>query len=221
MARGIEEVVRLAMREVSTPEFQRRHAALAKQGLAQHIAARQFPPRVRRIVDGRPGVAEDQVQLFGIIRYEFDSLREAAYRAKQDLEEASPRQSGKLAGAWFFMVDGKPVQDVPPDAVEVTIANDQPYARRVLVGRRPDGRPFSLQNLPPGYLELAKGRVAARFGNSVEVHARFIYIEGGYRLANDYRDTSLSPRARARRKVRPENRAGQPITYPALVLKLR
>jgi hypothetical protein len=217
MARGVEEVVRLAMRQVQAPEFQRQHAAIARQGLAQHLAERQFPPRVRRIVDGRQGVSEDQVKLFGIIRYEFDSLREAAYRAKQELEDATPKASGALAGAWFFMVGGQQVAEVPRDAVEVTIANDQPYARRLLVGKRPDGRPFSLQHVPPGYLEIAKARVAERFGNSVEVLARFIYLEGGYVLKADYRDPTVS----RRRKVRPENRAGQPITYPALVLRLR
>ncbi|HEV7455915.1 MAG TPA: hypothetical protein VGN96_04000 [Roseococcus sp.] len=217
MARGFEEVIRLQMRDVASPEFQKRHAAIARQGLAQHLATVEFPPRVRRIVDGRVGVGEEQVKPFGIIRYEFDNLREAAYRAKAELEDETPKRSGRLAGAWFFMVAGRQVQDVPRDATEVTIANDQPYARRLLVGKRPDGRPFNLKHVPPGYLEIAKARVAARFGNSVEVLARFIYIEGGYELKNDYRDPTVS----RRRRIRPENRAGQPITYPALVLRLR
>jgi hypothetical protein len=211
--RAFEQVITLAIAKAKPPEVQQLHAKIAREGLAKHLASLSSRPTVRRIVDGRIGAAEETVRPYGVIRYEFESLREAAIFARAELQQASPVRSGRYAGNWFFLVNGAHIESLdavamPEKLAEVTISNDQPYSRRLAVGKRADGRPFSLQNLPPGYMEVAAQAVRARFGNSVYVEIRFIKLIGGYVLKSDYRATR-------------RDRAGQQITYPSLVLKVR
>ena len=213
----IERVITLAIADVRPPEIQRIHAREARRILAEHLARRGgTPPRVRTIVDGRIGASEESVRPYGVIRYEFDQLRDAVLFALAKLRELSPRLSGDYAKAWFLMHKGKKVSEeaLPADATDVTICNDQPYSRMLLVGKGPGGRPFSLQNPPPGYMELAYRAVKKRYGNSVEVAIPYLYLNGGYRLKADYVHGD-------RYSARPDSRAGQPITYPALQLYLR
>jgi len=211
MARSFEQVITLAIAQAKPPEVQKLHARIAREGLAAHLASRPGErPNVRRIVDGREGAAEETVRPYGVIRYEFDSLREAALFALLELQKVSPVESGLYGRSWFLMLGGAEVQPaaLPASTREVIVTNDQPYSRTLAVGRRADGRPFSLQNLPPGYMELAAQAVRARFGNSVMVDIRFIKLAGGYVLKSDYRATR-------------RDRAGQQITYPSLVLQAR
>ncbi|MDP3417854.1 hypothetical protein [Falsiroseomonas sp.] len=209
-SRAFERVINLAIAKVQPPELQKLHAKIARDGLAQHLATVPSRPNVRRIVDGRLGAAEESVRPFGVIRYEFDSLREAALFALDELRRLSPIESGDYRKAWFLLYQGKQVtpEALPPDAREVTVTNDQPYSRMLAVGKRADGRPFSLQNVAPGYMELAWQAVRQRFGNSVTIAIGFIQLEGGYVMKQTYRDTR-------------RDRAGQQITYPSLVLSLR
>jgi hypothetical protein len=215
MRGNLEQVVTLAMRQVRAPEFQKIHAATARQGLAQHLAQRNDRPRTLRIVDGRRGAAEESVKLYGIIRYEFDSLIQAALWAKAQLEALSPVLTGRYRGSWFLMVNGQAVEpvNIPADVRGIIIANDQPYSRKLVAGKRGDGRPFSLQNLPPGFLAITEYAVRDRYRGALLVRSTFVDLDGGYRLRNAYREFN-------NRRVRPENRAGRAITYPALFLGL-
>lgn len=208
--RAFEQVINLAIAKVKPPEVQKLHARIARQGLAEHLAKLDARPNVRTIVDGRPGASEDSVRPYGVIRYEFDYLRDAALFALDWLRTKTPEDSGDYRKAWFLLYQGKEVapEALPASATEVTVTNDLPYSRMLAVGRRADGRPFSLQNLPPGYMDLAHQAVRRRFGNSVTVGISFIRLQGGYILKNSYRDTR-------------RDRAGQPVTYPSLILSLR
>lgn len=218
MSGRFEQVIRLTMAQVKPPEVQKLHAALARKGLAEHMA--RLPagarPQVRTIVDGRIGASEDSVQPYGLIRYEFTQLGEVAQAALAAVLERVPRKSGTYHKSWFVMVDGKPVAPdaIPLAADEVIIVSDEPYSRRLLVGRRKDGRPFVLTNLPPGFMELAKEAVMGRFGNQVQVNVRFIALAGAYTLRGSYK-------APGQRKSYKGKRAGDEITYPALVIRRR
>ena len=207
---AFERVIALSIARVQPPEVQKLHATIARQGLAEHLATLTGKPNVRIIVDGRIGASEDSVRPYGVIRYEFDNLREAAIFAQAELSKLSPVASGTYSKSWFLLYQGAEVKPdaLPLDAREVTVTNDQPYSRMLAVGKRADGRPFSLQNLPPGYMELAWQAVRGRFGNSVAVAISFIKLQGGHVMKNDYRDTR-------------RDRAGQQITYPSLILSLR
>ncbi|WP_424813565.1 hypothetical protein [Roseococcus sp. YIM B11640] len=201
--KAFETVIKLSIAKAQPPEVQKLHARIARQGLAEHLARRSDKPRVTTIVDGRRGASENSVRPYGVIRYEFDNLRDAAIFAKEQLEELSPKLTGHYAGRWFFMVDGSEVlaDAIPPTARMIIVTNDEPYSRRLVVGKRADGRPFSLQNPPPGFLVLARRAVLARFGNSVEVGMPFI-------LLNE--KPAATPRARR-----------EQMTYPSLALHAR
>lgn len=198
---AFERVIQLAIANVKPPEFQRLHAKIARETLAKHLASRSDRPNVTRIVDGRIGASEDSVRPYGLIRYEFDNLRTAALFAMEQIQALVPQPTGQYRRAWFFMVDGAEVSAdaIKPDAREITITNDEPYSRRLVVGRRADGRPFSLKNPPPGFLALARYAVIGRFGNSVSARIQFIYLNGG-----------PARTARGRREQ---------MTYPSLILK--
>lgn len=215
--KSFERVIELAIAAVQPPEIQRLHASIARKGLADHLAARGgTPPHVRRIVDGRVGAAEETVKPYGVIRYEFDRMRDGALFALERLRALSPEDTGAYKTSWFLLYKGKEIEPeaLPEDATEVVVINDKPYSRRLAVGRRADGRPFSLKNVPPGYIELARVAVTQRYGNSLRINASFLLLDGGYILRADY----LVP---GRRRARPQDRAGEPITYPALRLTLR
>jgi hypothetical protein len=215
MRGNLETVVQLAMRQVRAPEFQKMHAATAKRGLAAFLAQREDRPRVTRIVDGRTGAPEESVRFQGIIRYEFDSLVQAALWAKGQIEILSPVRTGRYRNSWFLMVDGRAVEPsaIPANAREIIVVNDQPYSRKLVAGRKADGRPFSLQNLPPGFLTIVEYAVRNRYRGAIMVKPTFVSLDGGYRLRNAYREFN-------NRRVRPENRAGRAITYPGLWLAL-
>ncbi len=199
--RGFENVVTLAIAQAKSPEVQRLHARIAREGLAKHLAGRSDKPNVTRIVDGRIGASEDSVKPFGVIRYEFDNLRAAAIFAMAQIQDHAPELEGIYKRQWFFMVDGAEVapETIPADAREITITNDEPYSRRLVVGRRADGRPFSLKNPPPGFLEIARNAVRGKFGNSVAARVQFIFLNG-----------LVPSTAKARREQ---------MTYPSLVLR--
>lgn len=199
--RSFESVITLAIARAKPPEVQRLHARIAREGLAKHLAGRPDRPNVTRIVDGRIGASEDSVKPYGVIRYEFDNLRTAALFAMEQLQALVPVLTGRYKGQWFFMVNGAEIapEAIPADAREITITNDEPYSRRLVVGKRADGRPFSLKNAAPGFMALARYAVLGRFGNSVSVRVQFIYLNGG-----------PARTAKARREQ---------MTYPSLILK--
>ena len=201
--RSFEEVINLAIARVKPPEVQKIHTAIARKGLAEHLAKRTDNPRVTRIVDGRIGASEDSVKPYGVIRYEFDTMKAAAIFAMEQIQALVPVLTGRYQKQWFFMVNGAEVAPdaIPADVREITITNDEPYSRRLVVGRRANGQPFSLKNPPPGFLEIARYAVLGRFGNSVAARSRFILL-----------NQAPARTAKARREQ---------MTYPSLVLTVR
>jgi hypothetical protein len=199
--RGFENVITLAIARAKAPEVQRLHARIAREGLAKHLASRDDKPNVTRIVDGRIGASEDSVKPYGVIRYEFDNLRAAALFAMEQIQALVPVLTGRYRGQWFFMVDGAEVapEAIPANVREVTITNDEPYSRRLVVGRRRDGSKLRLKGTPPDFLQVARYAVIGRFGNSVAARVQFILL-------------NQAPGRTAKERA-------QQMTYPSLILK--
>lgn len=180
--RNFEQTVRLAIQSVQAPDVQRIHADLARNGLAEHMA--KLPaagrPQVRTIVDGRIGASEDSVQPHGIIRYEFSRLGDAAAAALTAVQARVPRLTGTYRDSWFIQAGGRRIEGsaaIPADVDQVLVISDEPYSRRLVTGRRNDGRPFILTNLPPGFLELAREEVARAF-QAIEFKVIFVELTG-------------------------------------------
>ncbi|MFV3129263.1 hypothetical protein [Niveispirillum sp. KHB5.9] len=199
---SFEKTISLALGSLQPPEVQKVHAVVARDVLARHLATvKDNPPAVTTIVDGRRDALEDAVKPYGLIRYEFSypsMIREAAAFALKEVRRLSPRQSGKYRDAWFVMADGAPVSGpdaIPPTAKRVVVTNDEPYSRRLEVGKDAAGLPFVVK-VPPLFTERAAVATRRRHGQRVTVSYSFVRLQGG----------------KARR--------GE-LTYPAIIIERR
>lgn len=177
-------------------------AQTARKALADAQSAGEFPPGYGRVVNGRVGVAEEQVVPPGPIIYQADWLGPVAEYALAFAEARSPVLSGRFKKSWFAMVNGASVADfsaIPQDA-ELIVTNDQPYSRKIEVGHM-------RMSVPPGILQDTRQAVMRRFGNIISAQVRFISLAGAYTL-----------RRSAGRKDR---KAGRALQYPALVVTMR
>lgn len=179
------------------------------------IRTGQAAPSYATYVDGQLGANEDRVRPDGAILYRFSSLGQAAAFALGFCQGRSPVDSGEFRRSWFLAVNGARwtgnINDIPPDA-EVMVTNPLPYARKVDVGHM-------RMRVPHGIVEAARQATMKKFP-AIYVERQFVLIPaslgGGYMLKGRFRrGVRLNSRTRARR----DTAAGQPITYPALIMK--
>lgn len=195
--------LRLFVQDCQPAEISRALAEFARSSRDAAIAEGIASPRYRTIVDGTPGAPEERVRPDGKIVYDFDVWDGVIPYALAFAQARSPRKSGTYAKSWFAMVNGAPWDgDTVPFGAEVIVTNDQPYHRKIDVGAME-------MSVPPGIVEDVRQAVQRRFGNALKAEVDFIHLAGGYVL-----------KGRSRRK-RKDTRAGQPLTYPALVMRAR
>jgi hypothetical protein len=194
MASPFETMVRLHMDNMTGPAARKYHIRRARAGLAEFMARQTVKPMVRLEVDGRPAASEDAVKPFGLIVYYFDRMREIVSFALRELERLSPVLSGAYRKAWLTLVDRAVVGlDNLVGARTVTIVNPLPYARKVHTG----AKGFEV---PAGIIEKVRQLTLKRYRRVVTVNIQFIDLDPGY-------------------KLRKPPRAGQRLTYPALVIE--
>lgn len=199
---AFERELRVATAGLEPAAISKLLAQTARKALADAQRAGEAPAKYVRSVNGRIGAAEESVVAPGPIIYQFDWLSEIAEYALTFARERSPVRSGRYKRSWFAMVNGRHVTDfsqIPPDA-ELVIVNDVPYARKVEVGAMK-------MRVPPGIVEDTRQAVMRRFGNLITARRAFIDLSGAYILKTD-----------GGRKGR---RAGDPLTYPAVVIAHR
>ncbi len=200
MARSaFEQVIELQLDRFGPATAKALQIAIARQGLAEFLGRQSEKPEFAIEVDGRAAASEDQVQPFGIIAYRFLRLPAVARFAIATARDLSPVASGHYKNSWFLLADGAEVSEnaIPAGARELTLSNDEPYARKIEV------RGAGLAHVPPGIVERARQLVLRRFGGQVAADIRFIALRGGYQL-----------KRRRRRRARE-------LTYPALVITAR
>lgn len=205
-------------------------------------------PAVRTFVNGAEGRAEDQVVPPGPIVYLFDYAREIVAFALARAREESPVASGAYRDAWFVLADGAKAEpdEIPPGA-EVYVVNDRPYARKIHVG----GAQFSVPPgivervrqavlktygnvvsaeirfipLQGGYVLKGRQRSVAR-KYAARIRAR---INAGGAASVDLnaleavqnRRSAAFRAGRSTLTARKDTRAGQQMTYPALLIRPR
>ena len=193
-------------------QVQSRIAEIARGLNAEIMNADPRPSAVTRIVDGVVGALEETVR--AQIVYRYTRLDQPIIFALAFLKQISPVGTGKdhhpglFRDSWFAMVDGERTEDfsrIPAGAV-ITITNDQPYSRKIDVG----GMRLSV---PPHLVDQAAQVVSGRYGNSVTAQASYVTLQGGYVMKGHG--------THARRKLRKDVAAGQPMTYPALIIQGR
>ena len=148
----------------------------------------------------------------------------AVAMALDELRRRSPVRSGAYRDGHRVLIDGADTElpvDLSPGVV-ATIVNDQPYARKVESG----ARGFRASR---GIYEAARQAVQAEFGRIVQVELRYVTLPGGYvlkgrqrriRAAKDRRSSAFRAGRRAL-AARKDRAAGEPLTYPALVITAR
>jgi hypothetical protein len=204
---AFERELRLATAGLEPDAIAKLLAKTARQALAEAQAQGVTASTYVRTVNGREGVSEDSVVPPGPIVYTFNYLPEVATYALAYAEERSPVESGRFKRSWFVLANGSVVTDmaeIPLDA-EIIVTNDEPYARKIEVGRTEAGRPFVLR-VPPGIVEDTRQAVLRRFGNVIRAERQFIPLAGAYRLHTSHKSG------------RKDRRAGRDVTYPALVI---
>lgn len=193
------------------------------------IQSGEASPIWRRTVNGVANAPETNLRVGGSIRYNFSDISQAIMLALETCRQKSPVSSGDYRDAWVVLVSDHAwtgdFEDIPWDA-EVIITNPVPYARKIDVGAMQ-------MSMPPGIVEAARQLVQRRFPG-VTAWRRFINLSGTYgRWHAPYllkgtaqrKLAKLDPRSSAFRRGerylarRKELAAGQPVTYPALVLK--
>jgi hypothetical protein len=231
---AFEQTVRILRDQVGAPGFQRLHARIARQELARVLGGFGADrPTVTRFVDGREGAPEDSVKLYGVIRYEFARTARIATEALQMARDLSPAKSGLYKRSWFLMVDGREVRGkVPLTAREVTLTNDVPYHRKLemTVGREAViKKGIKTFRRMPGIVERVRQQLVRKYGDTFLAEIRFIDLADAYVLkgrgrtfaAKQNRRSSAYRAGRARTMVKKDRRAGQRMTYPALVIRPR
>lgn len=193
------------------------------------IASGQASPVWQRTVNGQQNAPEETLKVGGEILYNFSDISQAAAYALDLARQKSPVASGVYRDAWVLLVDDQiwphDLEDLPGN-VEVTITNPMPYARKIDVGAMK-------MSVPSGIVEAVRQAVFKKYPD-MTIWRKFINLSGSYadvrtpyilkgnaqrKLAKlDMRSSAFrrGQRYLARRK---ELAAGQPITYPALVLK--
>lgn len=211
---AFDRAITFAKGNLAGDALRKEFAAFARASLADAIKTGVGSAAYTRFVNGRAGLTEDQVRLPGPIVYEFSWLEEVIAFAVTFLRTrypvrgsgggpGFPGKHGHYADTHLVMIGGKRWAGGPilPTA-EVTVVNTQPYARKVQVG----AHGFALSR---GIYEDARQATLRKFRGLIEVQLRFIALSPGY---------VLKSRGGAKRK---DTRAGQALTYPALIITRR
>ncbi|GBQ97001.1 hypothetical protein AA23498_2794 [Acetobacter nitrogenifigens DSM 23921 = NBRC 105050] len=187
-------------------------AALSRHLAEAAIAAREAvilsgdaPDSYTTFVDGMRGRAEITVRPDGVILYEFNYLPQAAIFCVEEAMRRSPARSGRYRRSWVVVVNGRvwsaDLSRIAPGS-EVMIVNSQPYARKIDTG--------AMRTIGRGVVEAVRQK-ALRMFPTLTVARRFVVIPPGL--------IDGAPWILRRSKGRARDRqAGQPITYPAIVL---
>ncbi len=212
MARAFEAVIRLQLEKYGPEAAKRHHIAIARKGLSDFLARQNPRPGYEIETDGRPATNEEGVRPFGVITYRFRRMREIAEFCLSEAIRLSPEKSGRYKRSWFAMVDGAATEagQVPPDATQVHVTNDQPHSRKINVG----AKGFE-KYAPPGIVEKVRQAAIKKFGTIATIEVDHLKLEGGYRL----RKQGIRRRKNGTLYARPDMKAGTGLTYPAVSIR--
>jgi hypothetical protein len=188
--------------------------------MAEQTARGGFPPDWDAYAN-RPGQTNlDNVILPGPIVFRYRYMRELIAFALEELRKASPVVSGDYRNSHTLYINGVPAAAIPDRieaGMELFISNPVPYARRLEVGLKEDGRPFVVQVPPRIYERVMKNTLQPRFRNVAKLSLDYVTIPGAWvikgRLPSHY-----IAKGGVRRRRRQE--VGKPVRAPAIVISV-
>lgn len=193
----------IAMTGMDEAAMQKEFVAFAKSSVAELIASGQASPSYDTYVNNHLGPIESVV-LPGPALFIFNNFKLVIETALSELQRRVPRRTGRYAGSFVVLVNKQVVtdfSDIPPDA-EIIILNAAPYTRRMETGANKTGA---------RHFDLTKAALNRRFSGVFNAQLLYLNVSGGVAPGVPY----ILKRSAGRRKDRA---AGQPITYPALVI---
>ncbi|OJX74200.1 MULTISPECIES: hypothetical protein [unclassified Mesorhizobium] len=208
-----------------SPEMVNRAVAdFARQEVRRVIAEGIASAKYDRYVNGVAGAPEEAYRAPGAIVYEFLNWTLVINAALDELRRRSPRRSGRYQDSFIVVADQHVVTDFGsiPAGAEVVVLNAQPYTRKMETGG--NGRSGL------AHVELSGRAIKRRFSGAFTVKSLFLTVASSidprvpYILKGQYarqRAAWLANRAAfGKPKFSRDKRrdAGQPITYPALVI---
>lgn len=200
----LDRQMTVAMAGLDDAAMRKQLAMFAKQSVAEVIGSGRAPAQYDRFVNGREGATEDSVVLPGPIVYVFNNYGVVIRAAIEELQRRVPRRTGRYAASFEVLVNQRPTVDfsnIPPGS-EIIVVNRQPYTRKMETGANTSGA---------RHFDLAKAALNRRFSGVFQVQIMFLNMPAGILPGVPY----VLKRSAGRRKARA---AGQPITYPALVI---
>jgi hypothetical protein len=201
-------------------------AKFARKELARVISEGIASPTYDRFVNGRQGAVEESYQAPGAIVYEFTNWPMVIAAALDELKKRGPGpRSGRFNSSYVVIAGGRAVvtdfTKIRADA-EVIITNFQPYVRKAEVG---------YLGIPEQRLFKGTARVmASRFKGAFRFEAKFLNVRAGIHPKMPYKlkvgaklrlavQNNRSSAYRAGRQyLSNRNAAGQPITYPSIII---
>lgn len=216
----------VAMAGLSEAAMQKQLVAFARKSVADVIAEGRATPPYETFINGRAGPVESVV-LPGPVVFVFNNFGVVIRAAIEELERRVPRRSGRYAASFVVLVNNVPTVDFNriPAGATVTIFNSQPYTRKMETGANKSGA---------RHFDLTKAALNRRFYPAFQVQLAYLNVPAGAAPGVPYilrsspapvaaKQTSRSSAFREGRAFlsrRPDRQAGQPITYPALVIKV-
>ncbi len=168
-------------------------------------------PTYRQVVDGKVGAPFSDVLPDGTIVLNWYYVREAARDTLHALVARSPVDSGDYVDSITMTADGVTIEDVNQigtDAKVVNILPTVPYSRKLEVGLRKDGTPFSVQ-VPPHIVEETTYTMRKIWGDVCVIDFNYVDIADPYKLKD------------ARGWRRQYGRMVTHTRYPAIFIKPR
>jgi hypothetical protein len=188
-------------------------ARYARKSVAEVIANKQASSSYEKYVSGRRGAEEETVSDPLVIYYEFSYWQEIIAFALDFLKRRSPVLTARYQNAHQVMLGSQFVSadiDIAPDE-EVTIVNTRAYSRKIEVG-------FMRMSVDRGVYQDARKAVMGKYGQVVDVRFQMITIPNGYVLKGRFR---RGFRQYARTGLKKDTAAGQPMTYPSILMRMR
>lgn len=198
-----ERELKLATADLEPEKINALLAQFARQELAKEISSGRASPQYEKFVNGRQGAAEESVKAPGPIVYVFTNWPLVIEAAIEELKRRAPRKSGRYANSFVVVANQRPVTDFAsiPASAECIIFNRQPYTRKLETVQAGAG-----QRMFDTLLAMRR-----RFKDAFKFEQKFLDIRGGVAPGVPY----ILKTTRSRRRDR---QAGQPISYPALVI---
>jgi len=184
--------------------------------LAESLARSGFEPEWVAYANSPGNDNIESVVLPGPIVYQYRYRREIYLETLKLLYKMSPVDSGRYRDSHTLFVNGVPAQTGikanPTD--EVWIANPQPYARRLEVGKTTSGRDF-LVSVPNRIYERAAKQIQQRYRGAATVEFGYISIPGAYVIKGRLPSHYIAKGGIRRRRRQP---VGQPVRAPAIFI---